>query len=419
MDAAKSAPSPLQRLGSPAMAKWLALATLALLACAHALTLIGSYDGPKPLYDRDGMLIGRDFMAFWAASDLALDGRAADLADPTTFESHYESKIGPVTLDPTFDTTHTYPWYYPPISLLVVAPLALLPYLWSYGLWIAATLAAYLLSAARRGRALVELPVLLLAPSTLFNFLLGQNGFLSAALLVGGLRLVESRPWLAGVLLGLLSYKPHLGLLVPVALVAGRFWRAFAAASATVLAMLVASLALFGLESWTLFFDTSLGLQAHLLNERGGPALDLAVAPLMSARIAGLDGVARNLPYALLAAFAAWGVFATYRNPRADGELRIAVLLAGVLLASPYGHSYDLPLVSVAVLWCFQHSLRNGFRTGELILLGLVWLLPYLVLLLNAQGVPPGPPLLAAFYAFVLAKANGWLPGRRAAFTLS
>ena len=50
----------------------------------------------------------------------------------------------------------------------------------------------------------------------------GQNGFLTAALLGGALHWLDRRPWLAGVLIGCLAYKPQFGVLIPVALLAGR-----------------------------------------------------------------------------------------------------------------------------------------------------------------------------------------------------
>ena len=414
MDGAEKAGGLARKIGSAGMATVLAVALLSLLAALYVAYFILAYPGDTPLYEGGGLLVGRDFVAFWTASDLVLEGKVSELADPEVFKDHYETRVGPVSLDPELAAEHSYPWYYPPVTLLFVAPLALLPYLWSYALWMALTVSGYLLAAARRGMARVDVAALLLAPATMTNFLIGQNGFLSAALLIGGLRLVESRPWLAGVLIGLLSYKPHLGLLVPVALIAGRHWRAFAAASATVMTMLVASILFFGLESWSDFLGAGATLPSLLLNEPGGGSRDLAIAPVMVARNLGLDPITRNLLYALLAAFAVWGVFTTYRNPRAEAELRIPVLLAGVILASPYGLSYDLPLVSVAVLWCFQHGLRRGFVTGEVSVLGLVWLLPFLAMALNPQDLPPGPLALAAFFGLVLAKANGWVgrPGR-------
>ena len=48
------------------------------------------------------------------------------------------------------------------------------------------------------------------------NALVGQNGFLTAALIGGTLYLIPIRPVLAGICLGLLTYKPQYGLLFPM-----------------------------------------------------------------------------------------------------------------------------------------------------------------------------------------------------------
>jgi len=80
------------------------------------------------------------------------------------------------------------------------------------------------------------------SPAALWNFTAGQNGFLTAALIGGALVLMQRRPWLAGVCLGLLSYKPQFGLLFPVALVAAAQWRVIGAGAFTAAGMAVLSL---------------------------------------------------------------------------------------------------------------------------------------------------------------------------------
>src|SRR5438874_1214094 len=75
----------------------------------------------------------------------------------------------------------------------------------------------------------------------------GQNGFLTAALLVGGFGLLRRQPGFAGALLGVLTYKPQFWLLVPIALTAARQWRAFASAVIAAAVMALLSLAVLGI----------------------------------------------------------------------------------------------------------------------------------------------------------------------------
>jgi hypothetical protein len=55
------------------------------------------------------------------------------------------------------------------------------------------------------------------------------------------------------IVLGLLAFKPHLGLILPLALVLAARWKTTASATATVLLAAGASVALFGADTWQAF----------------------------------------------------------------------------------------------------------------------------------------------------------------------
>ena len=149
-------------------------------------------------------------------------------------------------------------FFYPPYFLLLCAAFALLPYVAAVALWLATTCAAY--AAALRAMVPKDLRdreavwILFLGyPAVLFNAGFGQNGFLSTALLGGAAVWLDRRRALAGLCLGCLSYKPQLGIVVPLALaVAGR-WRCFAAAAATVFVLAVVATVAFGVDIWSAF----------------------------------------------------------------------------------------------------------------------------------------------------------------------
>jgi hypothetical protein len=336
---------------------------------------------------------------FWSASVLTLAGQAWQIFDLGVFHGVQEQLIG--------GEVPLYPWLYPPHALFYILPLGLLPFLWSYLLWSAATLALYLWAAVGRSWRTLRTLALVLAPASFVNVVMGQNGFLSAALLVGGLRLLDSRPVLAGVLLGLLCFKPQLGLLIPVALIAARLWRPFVSAAATVVAVLALSLGVFGLDAWSSFFEMSTIYQARHLSDDRGWFLNIVATPYMGAGLLGFGMTARGVIQALFSLGAILGVYLSFRNGT-DRNLQIAVLLAAVLLASPYGYNYDLTLMSVAVLFAFEHAARTGFRPGERILLAVAWLLPLFVVAGNVRGIPVAPPVLALLFATLLIRANGW-----------
>lgn len=375
------------------------------LACLYGVFAYAKYAGAEGLRDSGGLLIGRDFVVFWTASVLTLDGQISQIFDFASFHAVQERLIG--------ESVPLYPWLYPPHGLFTVLPLGLLPYLWSYLAWSASTLALYLCAATRRPGPNLRTLALVLAPASFVNLVMGQNGFLSAALLIGGLRLLDRRPVLAGVLLGLLSFKPQLGLLVPVALMAARLWRPFLAASVTVAAMLALSLAVFGLESWMSFIEVSTAYQASLLTDASGWFRNIVTTPYMSAAVLGFGMTARIAIQAAFTLTAASAVYVTFSRS-GSRNLQIAVLLVAVLLASPYGYNYDLTLLSVAVLWAFERAAGSGFLTGEKVILALAWMLPILVLFGNMRGIPLGPPVLAAVLCVLTIRANGWAPKRPA-----
>ncbi|MBM4286055.1 MAG: DUF2029 domain-containing protein [Deltaproteobacteria bacterium] len=190
---------------------------LIFLACylaAGGVNIAGGLLQGAGLVDLQGKPVGSDFVTFWAGSVLAHRGHP---------EAVYQGAALKAVVQKATGAAREYPWHYPPGFLLFTLPLGLLPYLWSLGIWLAATLSAYL-GVVRAWAPHPLGPWLALAfPGAFQNFFQGQNGFLSTALLGGGLLLLDRRPWLAGALLGLLTYKPHLAVLVPVVLLATPF----------------------------------------------------------------------------------------------------------------------------------------------------------------------------------------------------
>ncbi len=215
------------------------------LIVSHVVFLLASLVKGDWLIGHDGG-VASDFVNVWAAGKLALGGHAASAYDWAIHKAAEESAVGH-----PFDGY--FGWHYPPTFLFVAIPLSLLPYAVAYVVWVFGTFPAYL--AAIRAIIGDRIAYMLAAafPAVLANFVVGQNGFLSAGLIGGTLVLLERRALLAGVLLGLLTYKPHLGLLFPIALIAGWHWRAFLTAGIVATLMAAAAWAAFGTEAWRAF----------------------------------------------------------------------------------------------------------------------------------------------------------------------
>ena len=140
---------------------------------------------------------GSDFINYWSGAYLALHGRAAEVYNFVAFHNFETSLIG--------SQIDFYHYSYPPVLLLLSAPLALLPYVPALFLWLGSTWYGFYraLKLAAGDKALL---LSLAVPAVFINALTGQNGALTAAVLGGGLLLVDRRLAMAGILLGLLVY---------------------------------------------------------------------------------------------------------------------------------------------------------------------------------------------------------------------
>lgn len=286
-----------------------------------------------------------DFVSFYAAGTLADAGTPALAYDQA---AHLATEVAITAPGIQYQF-----FFYPPVYLLICAVLAKLPYLVAFVAFAAASLAAYLAVARRilddtSGTALL---VLLAFPAVFWNIGLGQNAFLSAALFGGATLLVDRRPILAGLLFGALCYKPHFGLLIPLALVAAGRWRTVAAAGATVAALVLASAALYGVDTWRAYVAAS--ATAPAMYESGRILFAGFVSPFGAVR---LVGGSVHLAYAVQAvatAVAASLVWAVWRRDL-PLPLRAATLAAATLVAVPLALLYDLMLGAVAVAWLMR-----------------------------------------------------------------
>jgi len=334
------------------------------LAVSVAVTLFAIIFG-QGTQDPSGKPLGTDFLHFWSASYLLWQSRPEAAYDPTSLGAICQYIVG---LDAPY-----YAWLYPPTAFLVVAPLAALPYLTALTTWLAVTFFGYLTALWRflpDRRAL--LPMTAFSP-VFINLGHGQNAFLSTALMGWGLILLPRRPWLGGALMGALIYKPHLGLLVPVALLAAGNWRALLGAGLTALTLTGLSYDLLGAQVWTAFLANA-GF-TRLILEQGLTPWQKMISGFGAARMLGASvGFAWALQ-GLVSLTVALAVGWIWRGT-ASYAVKIAVLVVGTLLAAPLVWDYDATLSSIALAALVAEGLRRGFLDWEISVLALVWLTP-------------------------------------------
>ena len=298
---------------------------------------------------------GADFMSFWAASVLAVGGDPAAAYD---VEAHHAVQAQVATIDGWM------PFFYPPPFLLLLLPLGLLPY-WAAALtWTVGTFGAYL-AAARR-----LLPgsgwLVVAYPAVIANAIIGQNGFLTAAIFIGGLLALPRRPLLGGLLLGCLVVKPHLALLLPLAFLAARQWQAIAGAALGSVGLLLLSNLLFGAATYQAFFDQT-HLSAGILAD-GSVGWHKMASVYASLRLLGLSAYTAAVLHGAAALAAAAATWCVWRKQIA-WEAKGAALASATLLISPYLYLYDTLILVMPFLWLLTVERRRG-------LLLLLWCVP-------------------------------------------
>jgi len=318
------------------------------------------------LIDPSGQVLGADFMAFWSASELASEGRFVDAYDP---EQLFEASKRAVP-----NNESRFIFSYPPIYGLFIAPLAQLAYPMAWLLWSLTGLAVFVVVLAMLTPAPFRLWLTLAFPGVYLNIIQGQNGLFSAALLGGAMMSLASRPILAGVLIGLLTVKPTLGLLLPLALLCARQWVAFFAAAATTLALALTSVLVFGMEPWIAFIGNA-GFASAML-EQG--QLPWAKMPSVFVALRMLD-VGTAVAYAAQGVVAVAVVIAVARgwwNWRDNPQLAAAMLVAGALLMTPHLNNHDLAVLAIPLAILIADAGRRPWSGWEQALLGFAWLAP-------------------------------------------
>jgi alpha-1,2-mannosyltransferase len=350
---------------TPSRIFWYSTALIAGTVAVTAWVLSG-----HGMTDPMGRPVGTDFLRLWTASYALLNGEERALYDPNAFFALERA----VTQPPTPDF---YVWNYPPSSLLITYPLALLPYLESLAIWLALGLAAYLAALWRIFPKPLTLWVGFAFPAVFWTVTHGQNSFLTTSLFCWGLLQLPTRPVLAGILFGVLTFKPHLGLLLPVALVSGGHWRALAVAAATGVAFAAISVVLLGTGVWTDFLASIASTRSMLESGLNLGHYYKMQSVFAAARLLGTSEFVAYTLQALAALGAAAVVAWAWRRRRGDTDLKNAALMAATPLSTAFIFDYDLMLLSPAIAWLARRGITDDALPYERTALVAVFFAPF------------------------------------------
>jgi hypothetical protein len=365
------------------------------MALVAAVMLAATSHG---MVDPLGKPLGYDFITFWSASDLTLHGKPEAAFDAAQITAVQRQAVAGSSVD--------FYWHYPPTFQLAAAPLSLLPYGLSFLVFVSLGFAAYLLAM----RPLLDQPHagLLLAafPAALLCAYHGQNSLFSTALLAGAVYFSErgSRgALLAGACIGLLAYKPQLGVLAPLALMAAGRWLTFMAAAATAIAFAALATLVFGVDLWSAFVG-DLSFVRELVESGALPWAKMPSAWVFLRYFGVTEAAAYAVQTGVIVCAAATVIYVWRRCGMT--RLSWATLVSATLLVPYYIFDYELALLAIPLAILISDMAQRGAtRNEKLAVLAFAVLSGVTAPISSAIHVQIGFPLLAGVL---------WLTTRRA-----
>lgn len=348
---------------------------------------------------------GGDFVVYWSAAKIAQQGRPEDVFDGDAIQQMERTVLPDAPLDRI---------NYPPPILLAVRPLAAAPFPIALVIWTTATLGLFI-AVLKVSDMLTIGSVSLGFVAITLNFAFGQNGALSAAILTGGLVLLDRNPTGAGLALGLLCYKPQLAPVLAVYLVYQRRWSVLAGMAATTATLCGVSYVFFRPATWRAFFENipTAGQTPYLAHL--WPKMPTVLSAVQ------LVGASKELALAaqaIASIIAIAGVISLARGS-VPSPLRNAGIVTAALIATPYLFVYDLVCLIPVLAWLLQDGRRHKLTSLERAFAGLTAISPVGVWLLASRtSVQLGPFILLGFLGLILHRART-IPRREASISAS
>ncbi len=312
-------------------------------------------------HGQNGQPFGADFISFWSAGYLAMQGKAELAYNLKAIEAAHQLAM------PGY--TGSVPWHYPPPFLLVVTPLASLPFGIALTLFTLAGLLVSLFLCWRIKPDWLWILALLAAPSFTNCLIQGQNGWITAALASGGLMMLPRSAALGGALLGLLIYKPHFFPVAIFYLLITRQWKGLLWAYGSSCLLILTSLLVFGIAPWIAFIQNA--AFANEIMTMGWVEWLKMGSTFVAARQIGAS-VATAWGLHILVNLASLTLaMRIWKTQNRDHSIA-ACLLATCLLA-PFQFDYDL-MILLASLAFWVRGKTTDFKRGEEVLLVTLWL---------------------------------------------
>lgn len=355
---------------------------------------IAGLSAGKGLVDLGGNPAGHDFIVFWGASKIARCGDPSSIYSIPKFNAILQSFAG--------TRIRHYAWNYPPTFLLILVPLSFFPYMPALIIWTAGPLLVLL----RQIRLIFSDPtapwLFLCFPGIVYNLVAGQNGSFTAVFLCGGLLLLVRSPFMAGLLLGVVSYKPHLFALLPIALLSGRNWKALAGLTVGVTVLTLASLVVFGPRLWQSFFENIPFAATHWQYK------DLLIKMPTAFSLAQLSGNNDFLSAIFQIIVTLTTIYIVVWTWSQDVNLAFkgSILSLCIALSSPYLFCYDLAVISLPFAWMGWMAYTS--KDSEMLLILVMCWVGLFFSIFFPYGVNPTPIILGILLAYIVYRMRAY-----------
>ncbi len=300
--------------------------------------------------DRDmlGHLKGADFVHFYTLGHVGLSHDTALLYDTQALHNRQ------VELVPDSAFVGFIP-VYPPQTALLFAPFARLPYCTAALVWALVSTVVYVLVIWTAWLSVADaIPdrIFVIAAAAGFppfwNLILhGQTTVWPlAAFWLGWMALERSRPFVAGLALGLLAIKPPLTLAIAVVILACSEWPILIGALTSVAVQSIAATIVLGSSVWPAYIETLMRLPdlSHLLEPK-------------PYQLHSLRAVANVLPtpfstgiWLIASAFVLWQTIRVWRSA-VPVAVRIGIVVIATVLVSPHLTVYDATILALPIVW--------------------------------------------------------------------
>jgi Glycosyltransferase family 87 len=363
--------------------QWLNPRRLRAQAIVLALCLWGvcAVDFATPgLFDRAGNIKFQDFLPFYISARLISQHRANELYDQKSQQDELR-KIVPQSNRAVIPNL-----YGPQVGLLFV-PLAALWFPVAAGIWVALSLIIYFVCVYALWRRCPTLTshteIVALAavafPPLFHVFVRGQiSALILACFTIAFLAFHSGRPWLAGIALGFLIFKPQFLVALPLVLLLAGVWKPFVTLILSAVGQLALTRIYFGASVMRDYFEMLL----HPLRWIGAAELGLAPIQMHSLRsfwllIIPSPEVALGLY--VLTSVAVVAMAASIWKSQSPLALRFSALILAAVLVNPHLFVYDLLALAPALLLATDWALTNEtnlYSPALKLLLYLAFVLP-------------------------------------------